>query len=151
MMHCEMTDKSESSSQSISQLFIAILRPGLLHRFLLQLNLSARLCQAFMFLRCSLLLVCFLQSSKQSPVTFPQNAKERLHHCNSLGVNIPPISIQCHCLPDSLTVLLAKQLWKSPLVFFSFFFPLLFSFRWLWASELLITLSVLSSWISPWS
>lgn len=93
--------------------------------FCCSLMLLSGCANSLRFLRCSLLLVCFLQSPKQSPVTFPQNAKKRLHHCNSLGVNIPPISLQCHCLPDSFAVLLAKQLWKSPLVFFIFlsYFP----------------------------
>lgn len=70
------------------------------------------------FWRYSLLLVCSLQSQKQSPVTFPRNAKEKLHQCRSLGVNTPLISLQWHNLPDISAVHLVKQLWKSPLVFF---------------------------------
>lgn len=87
--------QTRASKSSQSQLYIAILRLGLLHRFLLQLNLSAGLCHVFW--RCSLLLLCFLQSPKQSPVTFPQHAKERLHQCNCLSFNTLPISLHCHC------------------------------------------------------
>lgn len=87
--------QTRASKSSQSQLYIAILRLGLLHRFLLQLNLSAGLCHVFW--RCLLLLLCFLQSPKQSPVTFPQHAKERLHQCNCLSFNTLPISLHCHC------------------------------------------------------
>lgn len=149
--------QTRASKSSQSQLYIAILRLGLLHRFLLQLNLSAGLCHVFW--RCLLLLLCFLQSPKQSPVTFPQHAKERLHQCNCLSFNTLPISLHCHCFFFWTFLLFIyqtppqkQQLWKSPLVF-SFFknFFVLFFFSWLQASELLITLSLLSRWISPWS
>lgn len=77
------------------------------------------------FWRCSPLLVCFIQSPKQSPVTFLQDAKERLHQSNSLGINILSISLQCQCSLDIFAVHLAKQLWKSPLLFSIFlsYFP----------------------------
>lgn len=150
--------QTRASKSSQSQLYIAILRLGLLHRFLLQLNLSAGLCHVFW--RCLLLLLCFLQSPKQSPVTFPQHAKERLHQCNCLSFNTLPISLHCHCFFSGhfccsfskKNKTIKKKLWKSPLVF-SFFNNcfVLFFFSWLQASELLITLSLLSSWISPWS
>lgn len=100
--------QTRTSKSSQSQLYIAILRLGLLHRFLLQLNLSAGLCHVFW--RCLLLLLCFLQSPKQSPVTFPQHAKERLHQCNCLSFNTLPISLHCHCFfLDIFAVHLAKK------------------------------------------
>lgn len=100
--------QTRASKSSQSQLYIAILRLGLLHRFLLQLNLSAGLCHVFW--RCLLLLLCFLQSPKQSPVTFPQHAKERLHQCNCLSFNTLPISLHCHCFfLDIFAVHLAKK------------------------------------------
>lgn len=111
--------QTRASKSSQSQLYIAILRLGLLHRFLLQLNLSAGLCHVFW--RCLPLLLCFLQSPKQSPVTFPQHAKERLHQCNCLSFNTLPISLHCHCFfLDIFAVHFAKKqnktkkLWKSP-------------------------------------
>lgn len=100
--------QTRASKSSQSQLYIAILRLGLLHRFLLQLNLSAGLCHVFW--RCLLLLLCFLQSPKQSPVTFPQHAKERLHQRNCLSFNTLPISLHCHCFfLDIFAVHLAKK------------------------------------------
>lgn len=100
--------QTRASKSSQSQLYIAILRLGLLHRFLLQLNLSAGLCHVFW--RCFLLLLCFLQSPKQSPVTFPQHAKERLHQRNCLSFNTLPISLHCHCFfLDIFAVHLAKK------------------------------------------
>lgn len=141
--------QTRASKSSQSQLYIAILRLGLLHRFLLQLNLSAGLCHVFW--RCLPLLLCFLQSPKQSPVTFPQHAKERLHQCNCLSFNTLPISLHCHCFfLDIFAVHLAKKQNNKKTLKVTPFFVLLF-FSWLQASELLITLSLLSSWISPWN
>lgn len=118
MTHCEMTDKSEPSSQSVSQLFIAILRPRFycIDFFLLQLNLPARLCQLVTLLKV-FTAPCVLSTIPEAiPANlFPQNAKERLHQCNSLDINILPITL----------VHLAKTTLKVTSSFF--YFPLLFS------------------------
>lgn len=120
MTHCEMTDKSKPSSQSISQLFIAILRPGLLHRFLLQLNLSAGLCQLFTFLKVSPPPCVLSTIPKAIPCNLSSKCKRKVTSVRLSGCNILAISLQCQCLLDIFAVHLAKQLWKSPLVFFLF-------------------------------
>lgn len=149
MTHCEMTDKSEVSSQSISQLFIAILSLGLLHRFLFQLNLSAGVVLTFHILKvftpaCVLSLI-----PKAIPCNLSPKCKRKVTLVRLAGCWYTCLLLLDYCLLEFFVMLLVNQLWKSPLVFLIFlsYFPLFG----IWASELPTTLSVLSRWISPWS
>lgn len=124
-----MTDKSKPSSHSISQLFIAILPPGLLDRFLLQLNLSSRLCQLFTFLKVFTAPCVLSTIPKAIPGNLSPKCKRKVtsvylsgHSYTSHLTSVPVIARHVCCSFSKTTLKVTSCLFY----FSSFFLPLAF-------------------------